>query len=523
MVDCQVFGLKPWGHHLTSVLIHAVNAVLVFLALRKLTGATWRSLCVAAIFGLHPLRVESVAWVAERKDVLSTLFALLTLWAYAQYVEEFEVRSPKSKVFYGMALVTFALGLMSKPMLVTLPFVMLLLDFWPLTRFRRLELSASVQAQTNQFSSPNSSTPKLPNSQTPRSTFLRLVLEKLPFFLLSAASCGVTFIAQHRGGAMFIMAGQTLAARAENAAVSYCRYLGKIFWPANLSVIYPVVGHWPAPAVIAAVFLLAVISIRAFTLRTMHPFLLTGWLWFAGTLVPVLGLVAVGEQSMAERYTYFPSIGLLVALVWEAESLARRWHHRVMAGCIVAGVLAVACGVVTRHNLGFWRDSETLFRQAIRSAGDNYVARVCLGNGLLEKGRVDEALWNLHDAARLRPDSPEVHTDLGVALAQKGLLNESVNQFQEAIRLKPDHGLAHFNLGIALEQQGKLGDSIREYEEAGKLNPDFAVVHLNLGVVLLKSGRLEEACAQFQETLRLDPDNATARHNLDVARRLMGR
>ena len=484
--DCEFYGLNPQGHHLTSVLLHAINAVLLFLALRRLTGAGWRSLFVAVVFGLHPLRVESVAWVAERKDVLSTMFGLLALLMYANYAERARTKNPKCKVSYGLTLLFFAFSLMSKPMLVTLPFVLLLLDYWPLNRFRH-------------------------------ESSWKLVREKAPFFLLMAASCAVTFVAQKRGGAMALMAGTPFGASLENALVSYGRYLGKLFWPENLAVYYPVVDHWPMQIVLLSSALLLGVSVASIAARRSHPYVVTGWFWFLGTLVPVIGLVAVGEQSMADRYTYVPLVGVLILVAWGAEEMTRRWRYQTFSLSAASVVVIVACIVLTRQNLGYWRTSETLFRHVIAVTGDNYSAHCNLGNALMGQGRTEEALSEFQTAAKLKPDSSENHCNVGVALANLNRLDEAIGEFQYAARLNPDNGLAHHDLGMALERKDQLDQATREYEEAIRLMPDYAPAHNSLGVALAKKGRLDKALTQFQAAVRLDPTFQPAQDNLKMA------
>ena len=382
MLDCQLFGLKPWGHHLTSVWLHAVNTVLVFLVFRRMTGALWRSLLVAALFGLHPLRVESVAWVAERKDVLSTFFFMLTLWAYVRYAQESKVQSPKSKVAYVLALVFFACGLMSKPMLVTLPFVLLLLDYWPLGRnaecgMRNAEPGAGGKVQGRTW------------------PWMKLVREKAPFFLLAAIASAVTLITQHRAKALATVENIRLIDRLANALVSYCRYLAKFLWPAKLAVFYPEPVKWPTATVLLAGLLLLGISIMAVALRHRHRYLPVGWLWSLGTLVPVIGLVQVGAQAMADRYTYVPLIGVALLLVWGMHELTSRWQFRAVLLSAAAAAGMILCVALTRRQIGHWRDTETLFRHALAVTDDNWVAHHNLGDALEKRGRLDEAIHML--------------------------------------------------------------------------------------------------------------------------------
>jgi Flp pilus assembly protein TadD len=501
MLDCQLFGLKPWGHHLTSVLLHAVNTVLVFLFLRRLTDAIWRSLLVAAVFGLHPLHVESVAWVAERKDVLSTCFSLLALIFYARYVRcvtsgTCQVTGPKvipasvlsrvtchPSLFYGLALFFFALGLMSKPMLVTWPFVMLLLDYWPLERFK------------------------------PGCAW-RLVGEKIPFFALAAVASVVTFVVQQHGGALGEGENLPFGARSGNALISYCRYLAKMFWPTDLAIFYPHPGYWPLERVFFAGGLIVGISVLLYVKRRRYPFLLMGWLWFCGTLVPVIGLVQVGEQAMADRYTYIPSLGMLIVVIWGAYELTRSWRYQELALSVAGCAVIVLCLGLTRQQLGHWKDSESLFRHALEVTENNYLAHNDLGTALDRKGQTDEAISQFRTAIRLTPDYAEAHNNLGIALVEKGQTDEAISQFQEAIRLKPDDAEAHSNLGNALVEKGQTDEAISQYQEAIRLKPDDAEAHNNLGSALVKKGQTDEAINQYQEAIRLKPDCAEARNNL---------
>ena len=392
MMDVQLFGLNPGWHHGSSLCLHVANSRLLFLLLGRLTSRVWRSAFVAALFALHPLHVESVAWVSERKDVLSTFFGLLSLLAYARFAEvqsrETEVQSPMSKVqgrepevqgsrfevqgsklpasfFYVLSLFFFALGLMSKPMLVTLPFVLLLLDFWPLRRFQLSTVPCRL------------------------STYGRLVLEKWPFFLLSAGACVVTFIAQQESGALGV---SPAGPRVENALVAYARYLGKTLWPNVLAIPYPPVRHWPLAVAALAAVLLAVLTLGALWQGRRFPYIAVGWLWFLGTLIPVIGIIQVGDQSMADRYTYFPLIGLFVALVWTATEIAPGGRYQPAALATVGAGVLLVCAMVTRQQVRLWRNSETLFLHATEVTRGNYVAHNGLGLHYFKQGRVDEAV-----------------------------------------------------------------------------------------------------------------------------------
>ena len=486
MVACQLFGLNPWGHHLINVLLHAANTALVFLVFRRMTQATWRSLVLAAFFGWHPLRVESVAWVTEREDVLSMLFWMLTLWAYAKYVEASQIRYSKSRIWYGAALLMFVFGLMSKAMLVTMPFVLLLLDWWPLERFK------------------------------PGSVW-RLVREKIPFFALAAVMSAVTFVAQKQGGAVKAIESLPLGARTGNALVSYCRYLEKTFWPTDLAVFYPHPWYWPLRVVLLAGVILSSFTALLFVKRGRYPYLLMGWLWFVGTLVPVIGLVQVGGQAMADRFTYVPSLGVLILTIWGAYELARCWRCHRITLAVSGSAVIVLCLALTRQQLGYWKDSETLFRHAAKVTKNNYIAYNNVGDFLLNQGRTEEAMGQFQEAIRINPQDAEAHYNIGVVLFKKSQTGEAASQFQEAIRLKPDYAEAHNNLGTALLNKLQTDDAVSQFQEAIRLKPDYAEAHYNLGVALFNQGRTDNAISQFREAIRLKPDYAEAHINLGVA------
>jgi tetratricopeptide (TPR) repeat protein len=510
IVGWQLFGLHPWGHHLINVLLHAANTALVFLVFRRMTGATWRSAALAALFGLHPLRVESVAWVTERKDVLSGFFGLLALMAYARYAEgrrrqpggrgsssgvacRWSLSHLPASIFYLLCLFLFALGLMSKPMLVTWPFVLLLLDYWPLGRLE----------------------PVPPNSRL--STVLRLVGEKIPFFVLAALSSVVTLVVQRQGGTMAGAESLSLGARVGNGLISYCRYLGKLFWPTDLAVYYPHPGQWPLEEVLLASGLLLGISALLFLGRRRYPFLLMGWLWFVGTLVPNIGLVQAGGVAMAVRFTYIPAIGVLTLVLWGAYEVAGRRRYGAVALSVAGGAAIVLCAALTQQQIGYWRDSETLFRRALAVTRDNWLAHNNLGNALESKGETGEAIAQYQEAVRLRPSYAKAHNNLGVALDRQGQTDEAIRQYQEAVRLKPDYIKARINLGAAFGQKGRTDEAIGQYQEVVRLRPDYADAHYSLGVALGRRGRTDEAIRQYQEVVRLRPGNVAAHINLGVA------
>jgi protein O-mannosyl-transferase len=532
-LDCQVFGLKPWGHHLTNVALHALNTLLLFLILERMTSATWRSALVAVLFGLHPLHVESVAWVAERKDVLSAFFFLLTLAAYVRWVEngreksgerreggqgsgeqgagkEQKAESRKQKkeraaegdarafstlsylpssIFYLGSLLCFALGLMSKPMLVTLPFVLLLLDYWPLQRF-------PIENQ--------------------KSKIKNLLSEKLPFFLLAAVSSAVTYLVQQRAGATAMLGPLPWTLRVENAIVACCRYLAKLFWPLDLSVFYPYRGHWPGSTVWCASASLLGICLWVWRWRKPAPFLLAGWLWFVGTLVPVLGLVQVGRQSLADRYTYIPSIGMFLFVVWGAHALLRRGRRQVprsavVAQSAVAAMVLVFCSALTVRQISYWRTSESLFQHALDLDPNNFMAHGQLAVAFEQQGRFGEARSQYEAVLRLQPEDVNARNLLGSLLLRMDRTEDAIRQFQEAVKSRPEFAEAHNNLAYVYRGQGRLAEAAREYQEAVRLNPADFRIRLNLAAVMLSQGQGDEAIRQLQEAVRLNPDDATTR------------
>ena len=518
LLDCQLYGLQAGGHHLTSLVLHGVNAVLLFVVLRQMTRRLWSSALVAALFALHPLQVESVAWVAERKNVLSTLFFLLTVWAYGRYAEG-ECRRQKAEcrnqapvgttrhatrnaqsasTFYLLALAFLVLGLMSKPMLVTLPFVLLLLDYWPLQRVGFGDFKSA------------------------RVTVLRLVWEKTPFFVLSALSCSVTYWAQSKGAAMAAMAGLPMAARIQNAVVSYARYVGKLLWPVDLAVFYPHPGHWPWGTVAAAGLVVTGLCFLAVWLSRPAPYLAVGLFWFLGTLVPVIGLVQVGGQSLADRYTYVPSIGLFIVVAWGGGEVVVRWRLTKALAGVGAVIVLAACGARTRDQLPYWQDGEKLFAHALAVTEGNYVAYDCLASVRYHQGRVDEAITHLRKALELRPNYAQAHHNLGCAQLANGHMDEAIAHFRKALELQPNYAEAHNNFGVVLRQQGQLGNAMGHFQKALEIRPDYAEAHNNFGLALRRQGQPQNAIAHFQKALEIRPDYAEAHNNLGVALRQQG-
>jgi tetratricopeptide (TPR) repeat protein len=462
LLDAQLFGMQSGWHHLTSVLIHALTTLLLFAFLNRATGSRWPSAFVALIFAVHPLHVESVAWVSERKDVLCAFFWMLALWAY--------VRGN-----YVLVFLAFTLGLMSKPMIVTLPFVLLLLDFWPLRR--------------------------------------RAFAEKLPLVAIAAGSAVVTFVAQQRSGAVEPFAAVPFGLRLENALTSYVIYLAKTIWPSDLAVFYPYPTSIPVVEWIPAAAVLGAISYVVIKLRSSQPYLAVGWFWFIITLVPVIGIVQVGGQARADRYMYLPMIGLAIAIAW---GLA----HWKRPATLLAAVAGVSFTVAAWSQTGYWQNSESLFRHAVDVTSHNAVAQHQLGNALLDApGRLPEAIAHLRAAVQSNPASAAAHSDLGTALARSpGRLPEAVNEFREAVRLNPDSPVTHANLGSALSQfPDELPEALAEFRAALRLDPDLAQAHASLGVALARSGNRKEAVSEMQAAVRLDPQNQEFASNLRAA------
>ena len=427
MLDCEFFGFDSRGHHLTSVLIHAVNCVLVFVVFRTMTGALWRSFLVALLFGLHPLRVESVTWICERKDVLSLFFWLLTLLAYARYAKESKIKGNAILKYYCITLLFFAFGLMSKAMLVTLPFVLLLLDFWPLELWRN-------------------------------KSKLRLVLEKVPLLVFAAVCSGLVYKAQQLGGTMQDMADLPISDRMGNAVVSYVRYIGKFFWPENLATFYPHPGHWPFITVFGSMLFVASISILTLCVWKRWPFLLVGWFWYLGTLVPVIGLVQLMSQAMANRYTYIPMLGFVFGLVWLVAELTKNWRCQAVIMLIFGISLFAACVVRTRNEIQFFKDDITVWTHTVEVTKDenNWQAHFCLGTVLVDaSGHTGVALKEFQETVRLKPDFAPAEFAIGGEFVKQVMPDEALLHFKRALQLKPDWGQALFNCGYIYFREGQ--------------------------------------------------------------------
>jgi tetratricopeptide (TPR) repeat protein len=500
MADCDLYGVNPGGHHLTNLLLHVANTLLLFLLLNQMTGATWRSFFVAAFFAWHPLHVESVAWASERKDTLSTFFWLLTLLAYGKYVtgDKWRVTGDAAAIsppvnrhpslFYALALLLFACGLMSKAMVVTLPFVLLLLDFWPLKR--------------------------IANSKLQTASLRNLVLEKIPFFILAAAASVVTFLVQRNGGAV---AGLSVGLRLENVVLAYVRYISKLFWPQDLAIIYSFPRHWPVLLAAGAALLLLVWTALTLLRARQSPYLPVGWFWFLGTLVPVIGLVQVGAQSIADRYTYIPSIGFFIVVVWGAHDLAKHWPQTGKFFPLAGLVALIGCLGVTSVQIGYWHDSEKLFLHAIGVTTDNYAAENCLGKVYEKAGRNDRALVLYENAVKIEPRYPQSQFNLALCLLAYGKTNEALEHLRIAARLEPHDPDIQYDLAIYFMQHGGLNDAARGFAAALADRPNFPEAQTAFGLLLVHQKKFAEALPHFAATVRLEPDDPAARFNLGLA------
>jgi tetratricopeptide (TPR) repeat protein len=503
MLDVQMYGMSAGPHHVTNLLLHIANTLLLFGLLHAMTGRLWPSAFVAALFAAHPLHVESVAWVSERKDVLSTLFWMLTVWAYLWYLRR------RGLGRYSVMAALFVLGLMAKPMLVTLPFVLLLLDVWPLGRLMLGNDSAGVLSSG------------LAWSKRQRSRAVELAREKLPLIALAAASSIITFVVQRQGGAVAASEALPLGDRVANALVSYMRYIGKMLWPARLAAVYPFsrpVPEWWVVGSLLGFFAISIVAIRA---ARRYPYVAVGWFWYVGTLVPVIGVIQVGSQAMADRYTYVPLVGLFIIVAWGGVDLCGRWTRRVLP--IAAGLAIVACIVVARGQVEHWRNSLALWAHAVDVTDANFIAQNGLGEALAAQGKVDEAIAHFSEAVRLSPDFPAAQNNLGVELKRQRHFGEAIAHYSLALRIRPDFAEAHNNLANALDEEGRTSEAITQYNEALRIRPNYAEAHNGLGVALAKEERLGEAVDHFSAAMRIKPDSVDAYNNLGIALAMQGK
>jgi Flp pilus assembly protein TadD len=587
MLDCELFGLNPGWHHLVSLGFHVANTLLLFAVLQRMTGALWRSAMVAALFALHPLHVESVAWIAERKDVLSALFFFLTLWAYVSYAEcrrekaedrgqkaqpidtqhatqitdhalpitqrsavpssrfdvrcsMFDVRPSSPPFWYWTAVVMFVCGLMCKPMLVTLPFVLLLLDYWPLGRMQNVECRITHHATRITF-------------HASRLTSLALLVEKLPFFALTATSCATTYLGVKAGGSILSAEKVPWALRLGNVPVSYVRYLGKMIWPTDLIAMYPMPSHWAGWKVGGAVLILVLISIIVARRARAAPYLIVGWLLFLGTLFPTIGIVQAGFQSIADRYTYIPSIGIFIAVVWAMADWTSRSRFKVQASmfevrpptraqssamgrdafhqvpissgdetnavervpasswgrtAFVAGIASVAlllCGYLTWIQAGYWRSSLALWTHCLAVRPDNVVAHYNLGYVLQHSNRTSEAMEQYRAVLRLKPDHLDANLNLGIALIGSRRVQEATNHLGAALRVNPHYARAQGAMGLALLELGDYAGAVTHCGEAIRLDPDAFGPYVDMGRALSAQDKSDDALRYYAEGLRLNP------------------
>ena len=530
MTDYRLFGLNPGMHHMTSVLLHIINTLLLFFVFRKMTGGLWQSAVIAALFALHPLHVETVAWVSERKDVLSTLCWMLTVWSYLAYVEQPSGRR------YAAVVLFFVLGLMSKPMLVTLPFVLLLLDYWPLNRiaFRPWSDQSGIKQLALVAS---------------------LVREKIPLFILVILSSAITYYAQQKGEAVAPLDVIPMAERITNSISAYVGYIEKTVYPVHLACLYPHPGMLPWWKAATAGLLIAAISVAALRSARKHPYVIVGWLWYLGTLVPVIGIVQVGSQSMADRYTYVPIIGLFIVMVWGIPALFIKWRHGKPVLAVSSVVILCALAGLARQQAGYWKNSITLFERALEVTNNNYTMHYNLANVLarddqgamddeaavyhylaalrikpnfadahhnlanlyMAKGRLDAAMEQYSKVLEIDPGYEGVHYNLGIANFQQGRAREAADHFKLALQTMTENAEAHFRYGNALHLAGDADGAIRSYRQAIHLRPDYVEAHCNLGVTLFQKGDAAGAIAAFNEALRFQPDHAQARGYLKKA------
>lgn len=497
MTDCALFGLNPAGHHLTSLLFHIANALLLFGILKRMTGRIWPSFFVAAAFALHPLRVESVAWVSDRNHLLSAFFGMLAIAAYQRYAEK------PGAGRYLLTLLALCLSLMSKPMLVTLPFVFLLLDYWPMGRFQ----------WAHQKIEKDTSRPPVSNNY-PASSATRLIAEKIPFFLAATISCVVTYSVKQSAESVASVTLVPISARVINALTSYVDYIVKAFYPVRLAFYYP----YPAELYLGkALLLLAGIPVLMIRYARQRPWLRFGLLWYLGTLVPVIGLVQVWGQAMADRYTYLPLIGIFIIVAWGAAELAGHWRYASKALPIVASAVLVVLLVCTRRQVKHWRDSITLYRHTVAVTRDNFLIQNSLANALLNAGSVDEALPHLRESVRINPKFHFPHYNLGRAFLSQEKLDEAAASFKKALELKPDHPYSNYNMGVVMTRQGKHEDAIEYFKTALRLKGNWAEAYSNLGLAYTLTGKYDLAIHSCNEALRLRPDLPAAINNLNTA------
>jgi len=492
MLDVQLHGMNAGSHHLTSLFIHIANTLLLFLVFRKMTGKMWQSSLVAALFAIHPLHVESVAWISERKDVLSTFFWLLAMWSYARYAEY------PGLIRYLTVFIFFILGLMTKSMLVTLPFVFLLLDYWPLQRFQLKYEDDATRKSGKQF------------------PLIKLISEKAPFFILSIAASTIAVFAQHSKGTVASFDRFSLSVRIENAIVSYVNYIEKMIWPDNLAAFYPHPGNLSVWKIAGSCLLLIFITFIAIRSIRLRPWFIVGWLWYIGTLIPVIGIMQVGLQAMADRYTYIPLIGLFIIIAWGVPELANRWRLKKPIFVAITTAILLVFMVISWLQVRYWADNISLYEHALDVTSDNFLAHNGLGCDLTTRGMLDEAAIHYSEALRIRPEYAEAHYNLGHVLSIQGKKEKAIEHFRKAIKIKPDYAEAHDYLGYELACRGERQEAIEHFRKAIKIKPDYAEAHNYLGYELLHQGKSKESLKHFRKALQIRPDYAAVHHNLGI-------
>lgn len=502
MLDASLFGLSPGGYHWTNLVLHIANTLLLLGVLRRMTHDTGKSLFVAAAFALHPLHVESVAWVAERKDVLSALFWMLTLAAYVAYAERPSIH------LYALVIVSFLFGLMAKPMVVTLPFVLILLDYWPLGRWHAAAVNRSDCPVCDRSLRRNRAVP-----------FVWLLLDKVPLFVLAGISSVITYVIQQRDNAVAAADQLSLVARIANATVAYVAYLEKTFWPSNLAVFYPHPGSWPVTAVALSVALLLFVTVCVLYFTRNYQFLFVGWFWYLGTLVPVIGLVQVGSQAMADRYTYIPLVGVLVMIAWGVPDFLRQWLDRKGVLLTAAVAIMLVLTVLTAGQVGHWQNNFSLFCHAAAVTKGNYIAENNIAHALLDRGKLDDAFHHFSAAARIKQNFEPAYDGMGLVYFHKGRYAEAEKMFQTALLVMPDYVDAHFHLAGLCAKQGRYGEAETHYRRALRIQPETAILHNSLGVVLTQQKKYDEAIREYRDAVRLQPNHIPASYNLAMVLR----
>ena len=491
MLDIQIFGMNPFGHHLTNLIFHLFNAFLLFIILKKMSGAYWKSLIVMALFALHPIHVESVAWVSERKDVLSTFFWMLAIWSYIHYIKKSGVKN------YLLICACFILSLLAKPMGVTFPFVLLLLDHWPLARLKKS--SANQNFKVSQY------------------PLQFLIVEKVPFFLISAASCAVTFYAQNKGGALGSFELYPLVIRLANAIISYTQYIIKMVYPTDFAIFYPHPGMPQLSFLMIASLFLILITLLSILTFKRYPWIFTGWFWYLGILFPVIGVIQVGAQGMADRYTYTPMIGIYILVVWAIDHwlYTKKLSQKTFFSVSILMVLTitVALSILTFHQIQYWKNSTSLFQHTINVTKNNYVAHNNLANAMMKAGQIEAAVFHYSEALQIKPDYLLALGNIGLAYERLDRNNDALKSYFKALNIDPENENVLTNIGNIFSNSGNKEKAINYYEKAIFYNPDYVIAHMNLGNLQMKSGDLDKAMSHYTKVLEINLGHKEIAHN----------